>query len=432
MTLTFASLGLQPTLLNTLNELDYDDPTPIQAQAIPLALSGKDILGQAQTGTGKTAAFTLPVLHQMSGYALQTLILAPTRELAIQVSQAVYQYSKGMDLKVLPVYGGTAYDRQIRRIKKGVQVIVGTPGRTLDLINKGILRLDDIRYVILDEADEMLRLGFIEDVESILSSVPKTNRQTLLFSATFSNPVLRLAQNYMQDPVHVEIEAEQVTADNIDQHYFVVRNADKVEALSRLLETETYQNVLVFTRTKVGSAELAQTLIDRGYPAVAIHGDLAQNERERILRGFRDGKLNVLVATDVVGRGVDLSDITHVINYDVPQLPIDYVHRIGRTGRAGRAGTAMTFITGKEHYRIKKIESFIETKISKAKLPTGEDVQTARDTRMRAKLVGHIDKVIQDGTDDFELIDSLLADGYDAEQIVSGMMAMLRAESNDY
>ncbi|MEO0596786.1 MAG: DEAD/DEAH box helicase, partial [Chloroflexota bacterium] len=223
MTLTFASLGLQPTLLNTLNELDYDDPTPIQAQAIPLALSGKDILGQAQTGTGKTAAFTLPVLHQMSGYALQTLILAPTRELAIQVSQAVYQYSKGMDLKVLPVYGGTAYDRQIRRIKKGVQVIVGTPGRTLDLINKGILKLDDIRYVILDEADEMLRLGFIEDVESILSSVPKTNRQTLLFSATFSNPVLRLAQNYMQDPVHVEIEAEQVTADNIDQHYFVVR-----------------------------------------------------------------------------------------------------------------------------------------------------------------------------------------------------------------
>jgi len=431
LTQTFEELGLNADLLKTLERLSYHEPTPIQQQAIPALLAGEDVLGQAQTGTGKTAAFTLPILNRIDKDGLQTLILTPTRELAQQVSEAVYRYGSHMGIKVLPIYGGSSYDRQIRRLKKGVHVVVGTPGRTLDLIKKRVLDLSGIRFMVFDEADEMLKMGFIEDVEAILSATPKETRQTLLFSATFSREILRLAQQYMRDPIHIEVEAEQVTADNIEQRYYLVNERDKVAALSRILETETRQNTLVFTRTRIGSAELAETLIERGYPAVAIHGDLAQNERERILRRFRDGQLSILVATDVVGRGMDVSDVSHVVNFDIPQLPIEYVHRIGRTGRAGRSGVALTLITPKQRHTMRRIEQFIETRITKTKLPSIEQVKHARDQIFRAELMQHL-STEEFNDADYDLIDSLLTEGFSAEQIVSGMLKMLRKQSTDY
>lgn len=430
LTQTFQQLGLNATLLKTLEQLSYHEPTPIQAQAIPALLAGEDVLGQAQTGTGKTAAFTLPLLNMMDNHGLQTLILTPTRELAIQVSEAVYRYGKAMDVKVLPVYGGTSYDRQIRRIKKGVNVIVGTPGRTLDLINKGVLKLGNIRFMVFDEADEMLKMGFIEDVESILRATPKETRQTLLFSATFSKEILRLSQNYMRNPRHIEVEAQQKTADNIEQRYYLVDERDKVAALSRILETEEHHNMLVFTRTKVGSSELASTLIERGYPAVAIHGDLAQNERERILNRFRDGQLSILVATDVVGRGVDIQDVSHVINFDISQLPIEYVHRIGRTGRAGRSGIAVSLITPKQRYLMRRIQEFIGTEIKRAQLPSVDEVRNARDMALKQELKKHVEAA--EGQGEFALIDALMADGYDADQVVAGLLHMLRDQMTDY
>lgn len=430
MTQTFQQLGLNATLLKTLEQLSYHEPTPIQSQAIPALLAGEDVLGQAQTGTGKTAAFTLPLLNMMEGDGLQTLILTPTRELAIQVSEAVYRYGKDMGIKVLPVYGGVSYDRQIRRLKKGVHVVVGTPGRTLDLINKRALKLGNIRFMVFDEADEMLKMGFIEDVESILRATPKDTRQTLLFSATFSKEILRLAANYMRDPIHIKIETQQVTADNIEQRHYLVNENDKVAALSRILETEELDNMLVFTRTKIGSAELAETLIQRGYPAVAIHGDLAQNERERILNRFRDGQLSILVATDVVGRGVDISDISHVVNYDIPQLPIEYVHRIGRTGRAGRSGVAISLITPKQRYLIRRIEQFIGTQIPRAQLPTADAVRNAREMDLMQTLKTHVEAA--QGQDDFVIMDALLAQGYDADQVVAGLLHMMRDQITDY
>lgn len=429
MTQTFRDLGLNSNLLNTLERLNYEQPTAIQAEAIPVLLAGKDVLGQAQTGTGKTAAFALPLLQQMTGNGLETLILAPTRELAIQVSEAIYEYGRDLGMRVLPVYGGTSYTHQIRRLKKGVDIVVGTPGRTLDLIRKGILDLSDVRFMVFDEADEMLNMGFIDDVEAILSATPAETRQTLLFSATFNQQILRLSRKYMRDPVHIEIEGDQLTADNIEQRYYVVNDGDKMAALARLLETEETDNVLIFTRTRAGSTKTAERLIERGYPAIAIHGELAQDKRERILNRFRDGSLRILVATDVIGRGVDIPDISHVINYDIPHVPNEYVHRIGRTGRAGSSGIALTFVTLKQRYRIQKIERHIQTPIVKSNLPTPDDVQRARDNVFKEALKTHIDAV--DSDENLDIIDSLLAEGYQAEQIVSGMLRMLRTDDSD-
>jgi len=421
---TFDDLGLIPEILMALDDAGYIVPTPIQAQAIPELLAGHDVLGQAQTGTGKTAAFSLPMLQKLESGGLQALILTPTRELAIQIAEAVHRYGNHMGVRVLPIYGGQPYSRQKRRIEKGVHVIAATPGRTLDLIRQGILDLSTVRYAVLDEADEMLKMGFIDDVEAILAATNKEGRQTALFSATLPKEIQRLAQKYMNDPQHIAVGEEEITVDNITQRYYVVRESDKVAALSRLLEVEATSGTLIFTRTKIGAAELSETLLKRGYPATAIHGDLPQIERERIIRRFREGQVNILVATDVVARGVDIPDMSHVINYDIPQLPIEYVHRIGRTGRAGKSGDAITLITPRQRRQLRSIEDYIQKKIEKGKLPDRERVLRQREQAFFTTLLDQMNQpeTYRNG----ELIDSLLEQGFDARVIAEAAIALLQ------
>lgn len=426
MSPSFADLGLIQELLDTVAERGYAAPTPIQADAIPPLLDGRDVMGQAQTGTGKTAAFTLPMVQRLAPDGLQALILTPTRELAIQTAEAVYRYGHQLGIRVLPIYGGQSYDRQKRRLRNGVHVVVGTPGRTLDLIRQRELDLSAVHYVVLDEADEMLKMGFIEDVEAILGATDAETRQTTLFSATLPDEIRRLATQYMHDPTIITIEADAMTVENVAQRYYVVNESDKIAALSRLLEVEELDNTLIFARTKVGAAELADTLIERGFPAEAIHGDLPQAERERILRRYRAGYLTILVATDVVARGVDIPAVSHVINFDIPQLGIEYVHRIGRTGRAGRAGDAITLITPRQRGRLRRIEEYTRQRITKATLPTRDDVLYHRNERFMAHFTAHIAPYL-DG-DDYVLLDELYRMGYPAEQVAVAAIKLLRAD----
>ena len=425
MTDAFETLGLAPILLKTLEELGYRQPTPIQREAIPHLLAGRDVMGQAQTGTGKTAAFTLPTLQQLANKDLQVLILSPTRELAIQNAQAVYQYGRQMGLRVLPIYGGQSYDRQIRRLKKGVQAVVGTPGRTLDLIRQGALELGQIRFLILDEGDEMLKMGFIEDIEQIIAATDASQRQTILFSATVSKEIRGLAQKYMRDAIYIHIESEQLTADSVRQRHYVIKQHDKIAALSRVLEVEMPQSALIFARTKIGAAELAEQLIAQGHPAVAIHGDLSQQERERIVGRFRQGHSRILVATDVMARGVDIPAVSHVVNYDIPQLAIEYVHRIGRTGRAGRAGDAITLITPRQRRALKIIENYVGHPIARAQLPSREQVLELRRRQFKNRLVKQIQAA--DGRYD-EILEELSEMGYSMEQVANALISILRAE----
>lgn len=425
MTSAFEALGLAPILLKTLEEIGYRQPTPIQREAIPHLLVGRDVMGQAQTGTGKTAAFTLPTLQQLDHKGLQVLILAPTRELAIQNAHAVYQYGSQMGLRVLPIYGGQSYERQIRRLKKGAQAVVGTPGRTLDLIRQGALDLGQVRFLILDEGDEMLKMGFIEDIEQIIAATDARRRQTILFSATVSKVIRDLAKKYMRDPIYIHIESEQLTADNVRQRHYVVKQQDKIAALSRVLEVEMPQNVLIFARTKIGAAELAEQLIAQGHPAVAIHGDLSQQERERIVGRFRQERSRMLVATDVMARGVDIPAVSHVVNYDIPQLAIEYVHRIGRTGRAGRGGEAITLITPRQRRALKIIENYVGHPIKRAQLPSREQVLAIRRRQFKDRLVEQI-QAADDRYD--EMLAELVEMGYSMEQVANALIGILRAE----
>lgn len=422
---SFEDLGLNPELLTTVTDLGYVAPTPIQAAAIPHLLDGRDVIGQAQTGTGKTAAFSLPILHHLDRHGLQALILTPTRELAIQTAEAIHRYGNQLGVRVLPIYGGQPYERQMRRLEKGVQVVVGTPGRTLDLIRQGALDLSDVRFVVLDEADEMLKMGFIEDVETILSETDANTRQTTLFSATLPDAIRKLAGNYMNDPLVVAVAPETITVENVTQRFYMVREGEKIAALCRLLEVEDLKNTLIFARTKAGAAELAETLIARGYPAEAIHGDLPQAERERILTRFRHGQLTILVATDVVARGVDIPDVSHVINFDIPQLSIEYVHRIGRTARAGHSGEAITIISPAQRYALRRIEEFIHKPITRAELPSREEVLARRHELFTSMLLN------QANSDEFEqegaLIDEFVAMGYPPELIAAAAIRLLRA-----
>jgi ATP-dependent RNA helicase DeaD len=422
---TFAELGLRPELLQAITTLGYDEPTPIQVQAIPLLLAGRDILGQAQTGTGKTAAFALPMLQQLDpdGDGVQGLILAPTRELASQVAEATYKYGAGLGVRVLPVYGGTTYNRQIKRLHDGVHVVVGTPGRILDLIEKGVLKLDQVRYLVLDEADEMLDLGFVESVEQILAHTPAT-RQTALFSATMPNEIQRLMKQYMRDPAQVSITHKTLTVPQVEQRYYFIDEKSKLAALARLLETEDLTGTLVFARTKLGVAELAEQLIKRGYTAEALHGDLTQDMREVVLRRFRSGTLQLLIATDVVARGVDIQDVSHVINYDIPGDPEDYVHRIGRTGRAGRSGTAITLVTPKDQRKLKWIESFTKQPILHSTLPPKETVYERRDNYFVDRLEHAINT--DELTNERALVETLVKSGVNALEIAAGAMRMAR------
>jgi ATP-dependent RNA helicase DeaD len=386
MTTAFATLGLCPGLVQTVTALGYTQPTPIQARAIPELLAGRDVLGQAQTGTGKTAAFALPMLQllDMQEAGVQGLVLAPTRELAIQVAEAIYRYGHNLGGRVLPIYGGQSYARQQQRLAKGVPIVVGTPGRTLDLLRQGALDLGTVRYLVLDEADAMLQMGFIEDVEALLNATPPT-RQTALFSATLPPAIRHLAVRYMRDPLTVAID-ETRTVPQTTQRYYLLQESSKVAALTLLLEAEEIKSALIFTRTRVGAAELADVLVARGYPAEALHGDLSQAARETVLGRFRTGRVTLLVSTDVGARGLDIAEVSHVINFDMPFDVTDYVHRIGRTGRAGRPGMALTLVTPSERHRLRAIEMFTRQPLARATLPSPAAAEAQRDARFKRRL----------------------------------------------
>jgi ATP-dependent RNA helicase DeaD len=431
MTQSFEELGLQPNLLQAIVKSEYTDPTPIQAQAIPLLLQGHDVLGQAQTGTGKTAAFTLPLLQQIDTERndIQALVLTPTRELASQVANSVFKYGEFGSTRVLAIYGGVSYDRQLRRLEKGPHIVVGTPGRLLDLINRKALDLSTVQYVVLDEADEMLKMGFIEDVQSILREIPKEQRQTALFSATMSAEVRMLAEQYMRNPVSITIAREKLTVPQTEQRYYMVHKDSKLAALSRLLETEDIQSALVFTRTRSGSVEVADELLKRGYVADALHGELNQAARESVLRRFRNGQLPILVATDVVARGVDISGVSHVFNFDMPYDPEDYVHRIGRTGRAGRSGTALMLVTPQERRRIAGLESYTGQRITKSEFPTTETVYEQRDRRFAGKLENVLNG--EDLQGEREMVSGLIEGGYDLAEITAALIHLARADEQN-
>ncbi|WP_058834376.1 DEAD/DEAH box helicase [Luteimonas abyssi] len=377
---TFADLGLPETLLRALTEVGYETPSPIQAATIPPLLNGRDVLGQAQTGTGKTAAFALPMLARLEARAgkPQVLVLAPTRELAIQVAEAFQKYAHHIPgFHVLPIYGGQGYAPQLSALKRGVHVVVGTPGRVVDHVERGSLDLSELRALVLDEADEMLRMGFIDDVEAVLKRTPES-RQVALFSATMPTQIARIAQTYLRDPVEIAIKASTTTAKNIRQRYWSVSGVHKLDAMTRILEAEPFDAMIVFARTKLATEELADKLAARGLAAAAINGDIEQKQRERIVQQLKDGRIDVLVATDVAARGLDVERISHVLNYDIPYDTESYVHRIGRTGRAGRAGEAILFVSPRERGMLRAIERATRQPIEPMELPSVEIVNERR------------------------------------------------------
>ena len=379
MTVTFGELGLSESILRAIGELGYEEPTPIQARTITKLLEGADVIAQAQTGTGKTAAFALPIIEKLdiSLKVPQALILTPTRELAVQVAEAVHSYSKYSGVNVLPVYGGQPIDRQLRALSRGVHIVVGTPGRLLDHIERGTLKLDNIRVLVMDEADEMLDMGFIDDIESILKETPAT-RQTALFSATMPRPIAELARKYMRDPERITVKSEHMTVPQVRQVYYEVGGRDKFEVLARILDFEHTQSAIIFCRTKSEVDSLGERLMARAFPAETLHGDLSQIQRDRVMGRFRSSQVEILVATDVAARGLDIDHVSHVINYDIPLDPEVYVHRVGRTGRAGREGTAITLVTPRERRLLKLIERVTGAPIERIRLPTIADVVARR------------------------------------------------------
>ncbi len=386
---TFSDLGLNEKILATLKDIGYEQPSPIQEKSIPILLKGGDMIGAAQTGTGKTAAFALPILNniKIEQKDPQVLVLAPTRELAIQVAEAFQTFSRNIKgLHVLPIYGGTEYGGQLRGLKRGVHIVVGTPGRVMDHIKKGSLKLSDLSTMILDEADEMLKMGFIDDVEWILSHAPE-KRQIVLFSATMPKQIKNIAQKYLNNPSEVIIKQKATTASTIEQKYWLVSGVRKLDALTRMLESETFDGIIIFVRTKNSTVELAEKLEARGYSASALNGDIAQNNRERLIEQLKNKKIDILIATDVAARGLDVPRISHVINYDIPTDTESYVHRIGRTGRAGRTGTAILFVAPRERRLLSMIERVNKTTIKEMHLPSTQDINDNRVTRFKEKVI---------------------------------------------
>lgn len=393
----FSDLGLSEPILQAIKAIGYEQPSPIQAAAIPALLAGEDILGTAQTGTGKTAAFALPLLSRLDPKQTkpQILVLAPTRELAIQVAEAFQSYAQGLKgFHVLPIYGGQEMSGQLRQLRRGVQVVVGTPGRVMDHINRGSLDLSELKSLVLDEADEMLRMGFIDDVEWILERIPE-QRQTALFSATMPAPIRKVANRYMRDPREIKIVSNTSTGDNIEQVYWMVSGTNKLDALTRILEVESFDGMIIFVRTKTATVELAEKLEARGYSTSALNGDMNQALRERTVERLKSGKLDIVIATDVAARGLDVDRVSHVLNYDIPYDSEAYVHRIGRTGRAGRSGKAILFVAPRERRLLHVIEKATRQPILPMELPTGEAVTAHRIDNFKAQ----IDKVFAEQVD---------------------------------
>jgi ATP-dependent RNA helicase DeaD len=409
----FTDLGLPEPLLRALSDVGYETPSPIQAATIPPLMAGKDVLGTAQTGTGKTAAFALPILARIdpSQQKPQALVLAPTRELAIQVAEAFQKYATHLPgFHVLPIYGGQSYTPQLASLKRGVHVVVGTPGRVIDHLNRGSLDLSQLRCLVLDEADEMLRMGFIDDVEAVLKKIPET-RQVALFSATMPQQIKRIAQTYLREPVEVAIRTTTTTAANIRQRYWAVSGVHKLDAMTRILEAEPFDAMIVFARTKLGTQELADKLSARGISAAAINGDMDQKARERTIAQLKDGRIDVLVATDVAARGLDVERISHVLNYDIPYDTESYVHRIGRTGRAGRKGEAILFVAPRERGMLRAIERATRQPIEPMQLPS---IETVNEQRV-SKFLGRITTALEG--DDLAMFRDLV-ERYEREQNV--------------
>ena len=427
MTTNFDKFGLRPELIQAVVALGYQEPTPIQEGILPLMLSGRDVMGQAQTGTGKTAAFALPILDKLDPHLRlpQALVIVPTRELAIQAHDMIKALGKFSEPRVLAVYGGTSYGPQLNELRNGVQVVVGTPGRLLDLLKRQKLQLEEVRTVVLDEADEMLSMGFIEDVESLLAATP-ADRQTTLFSATLPSRVRQLAEKYLHNPQTISIAAAQVTVAAIEQRFYIVNEHDKLAVLTRLFETETITSALIFARTRVRTADLVNELNMRGFPSEALSGDISQDARERTMARFRAGQVKVLVATDVAARGLDVEGISHVFNYDLPDDTEVFVHRIGRTGRAGRAGVAISLARPSERRNIRDIERFTKQVMTEAQIPTALDIQSKRTDELMAKIEMHLRR--QRVKEERALVEALVASGVDPLDLAAVALKIARAE----
>ena len=440
----FAALGLDPQILSALTILGYEEPTPIQRETIPPLIAGKDLLGQAATGTGKTAAFALPILQRILNEGKSegptAVVLVPTRELAVQVSEAMHRYGKALGVRVLPVYGGQPIGRQLHALRAGIDIVVATPGRALDHIRRGSLQLGGVKVVVLDEADEMLDMGFAEDIEAVLAEAPR-QRQTVLFSATMPPRIEAIARKNQRDPIRIQIAKAVVKAGEMpkvrQQAYLVARNVKKV-ALGRVLDLESPAAAIVFCRTRTEVDELTETMNARGYHSEALHGGMTQEQRDKVMKRLRAGDAELLIATDVAARGLDIEHLTHVINYDLPNAPEAYVHRIGRVGRAGREGVAITLVEPREHHLLRNIERITKQKIEVAKVPTVADLRTRRleltTAAMREAILGedkeHFRVVVDALSDEFDLVDIAMAavrlyhqatvgDGEDAEQEIA-------------
>ena len=424
--LSFLDLKISESIKNAIKEMGFEEPTPIQSLAIPEALKGKDVIGQAQTGTGKTVAFGIPILEKIyiKDKSPQAIIICPTRELSIQVAEELGKLSSFVKgLHILPVYGGQPIGRQIRVLKKGVHIIIGTPGRLLDHIQRKTLDLSGIETVVLDEADEMLDMGFREDIEKILRFTPK-NRQTLLFSATMPNAIKKLTNNYQKNPKHLKIAQHIMTAPEIEQFYLETRERMKLETLSRLLDSYDINLALVFCNTKRKVDRLTRDLKSRGYSVDGIHGDMRQNQRDKVMGKFRKGKIEILVATDVAARGIDVPNVEAVFNYDVPNNNEYYVHRIGRTGRAGKTGYAFTFVNGKEIYNLRDIRKYTKSKIKQQKIPSIKDVDKIKSNLILDKIKEKIEKNNLDKH--VHMVESLVEVGYNSIDIAAALLNMLK------
>jgi ATP-dependent RNA helicase DeaD len=424
----FPDLGIDADLLAAIEKLGFEQPSPIQAEAIPVALSGRDVVGQSQTGSGKTMAFGIPALQCVNpdDRAVQVLVMCPTRELAMQVCTELHKLTPGCPgVFATPIYGGAAYEHQIRALKKGTQIVVGTPGRILDFARRGILKLGGLRMLVFDEADEMLDMGFREDIEELMKELPET-RQTIFFSATMSKPIRNLIDRHTKDPATITIEHKTLTVPTIEQRYYEVYGSSKIEVVCRILDTEGARKAIVFANTKRAVDEITDALLARGYASDRLHGDLSQTMRDRVMKNFRTGGLEILTATDVAARGLDVDDVDLIFNYDLPYDEEDYVHRIGRTGRAGREGKAVSLVTGREIYLLQRIQRYIKTNIKHCRIPSLEDVAN---TRVEA-LFGKIRSTLE--TAEFAprdaMIEKLLDEGFSSTAISSAAIHLLLRE----
>lgn len=422
----FKELGLEEAIIQAINDMGFEEPTPIQSHTIPLALRGQDLIGRAQTGTGKTAAYGIPLIQKCKADSphLQALVITPTRELAMQVAEELNRIGQNKEVKSLPIYGGQEIERQIRALKKGVHIVVGTPGRLMDHLRRRTIKVSQVNMIVLDEADEMLNMGFREDIEEILGQMPQ-ERQNLLFSATIPPHIQKLANDFMNNPELIHINPREVTVANIEQQYIELNEGQKLDVLCRLLDMQSPEMSIIFSRTKRRVDEIAEALGKRGYSAEGIHGDLNQSRRDIIMRKFKSGAIEVLVATDVAGRGLDISGVTHVYNFDIPQDPESYVHRIGRTGRAGETGLAITFVTYRELGHLRLIEELTKQKIKRHPIPTINEVYAG----LQRSVVENIIKTME--TEDssmYKLTAENLLTEHDAVSILAAALKMLTKE----